>query len=265
MKSDISLLLLATLRIYRDCVQDAVRGVWRNWRMLLVHLSYFVLISIIAPLSMLFGGLAGGFILGMFFAVLLGHYLLTVSAAVEGDVLSFSETKSRAFEYFSPTLSVLFALFLIKLLSSSLFGSAEQYWLQLCVSLFVAVLFNPLSEVIYLRPSTMGEMFATSLEFIRENFVEWFLPILLLLLPLALLLSQGSAFAIFLGYFTSDPLHIISGFFLSFAGVSALLVSLPVLVVIVPLLYLLMTFRGQLYLRLSQSTRRKRIYMERNS
>lgn len=265
MKSDFALLLQATLRIYRESFQDAVRGVWRNWRMLLVHFSYFLAISLLAPLSMLFGGLAGGFILGMFFAVLLGHYLLTVAVAVEGEVLSFEECKSRAFEYFSPTLSVLFAMFIIKLLSSSLFGTEERYWLQLCVSLFVAVLFNPLSEVVYIRPSMMTEMFLSSLEFVKENFIEWFLPILLLLAAIALFLPGSSSLAIFLGFFTSDPLHLISAFFLMFSGLEGLLFSLPFLVLIVPLLYLFMVFRGQLYLRLSQSTKRKRIYMERNA
>ncbi len=265
MKSDFSLLIQATLKIYQESLLDAFRGVSRNWRMILVHLLYLVLIGLLIPLSMMFGSLAGSFILGLFFAVLLGHYLMTVSGAVEGDVLYFEEAKSRAFELFSPTLSALFALFIIQILSSSLFGTPEKYWLRTCVGLFVTVLFNPIPEVIYHRPSTMTEMFATSFEFIRENFVEWFFPVVVFLLPIFLFMPSDMAVSLMLGYFTSDPLHIISSVFLSFGGVLNVLLSLPLLLVMVTLLYFLMVFRGQLYTRLSGSTRRKRVYQQRHS
>lgn len=260
-QADFTLLIRATAKIYRDSLSRAFQGVVKNWRMLAVHFSYSLLLMAAMPVAGLFGPFAGGFIMGMLLAIILGQYLATVRAAVEGDQLRFSEIKDTIFELFSPVISVLFALWILFLLVEAVFGSPELRWLRAVVALFVTVFFNPIVEIIYCRPSSGPEMFGQSIEFIKENFIEWFLPVFLIGLLLAVV-KPGSVVPLAVLLFTTPPLRLIENIFLA-GGAGAVMGNLLAVLLFIFGLYFVLAFRGCLYLALSGSTRRKRIYQER--
>lgn len=161
-REDLYYLGRATLKIYRDSVVEAVRGCLLNWRMTLVHLLYLVLCSVVMRFAVLFGQVAAGFIVGLFLAVVLANYFFSIAAAVNKEKLEFRELWSRGFELFSPTLGVLFTLFILTYVSSLALSSPEMLWVKAVLNLFIAVLFNSLPEVIYTKPGGIIEMFGES-------------------------------------------------------------------------------------------------------
>lgn len=261
-QSDLQILAFATARLYRDALVEACRGVVLNWRMIGVHFLYLLGFAIIAPLVP--GGLAGGFMLGLLLAVVLGNYFLTVAAAVEGERLELKEVWERGFDHFSPILTILFAFFLVELLAGALFSGEESRWLKAVVNLLLTILFNPLPEIAYQRPSMMGDMFREALEFIKENFIEWFLPAGILLGLLALFHPE-TALVLIISLTTVNPFRLIEQFILVVSRFEVLIGSLVILLLFLCFMYLVFTFRGLLYQKLSKSSRRKRIYQARHS
>jgi hypothetical protein len=252
----------ATLRIYRSALIDATHGFLLNWRMLFVHLGCLFAFSFLTRLALFFGPYAGGFVLGLVVALVLSLYLYTVAAGVSREQLQFREAAQHGFELFGPTLSVLFAFFLLNITADLITRSPEVMWLRMVVNLLLAVLFNCVPEVIYQRPSGMGTMFAESFEFMRENFVEWFLPLLVLLLPLGVI-KQGAVLTLGITLLTINPLEMIQSFMLWFSDPLLLVGYWWLTITLLFCAYFSFIFRGQLYRQLSSSTRRKRIYQER--
>ncbi len=260
--SDFRLLAMATLKIYQRAASRACAGCLLNWRMLFVHLGGLALFAVLGGAAQLMGPIAGGFAAGLLLAVLLGAYFFTVSGAVLLEKLEFIEIKSRGFSLFAPVLSVLFSFFLLSIAVNLVFAQGGSAWIAAVFNLLIAVFFNPLPEIIYLHPSRALDMFSESIEFIMENFIEWYLPFVLLLLPVALfrpeaLLAVGIAAA------TTNPFRFLEKFILLFGDFSLLLHSAGVIMVLLVCCYFVFAFRGALYRELSASTRRKRIYQER--
>ncbi|MCB0325375.1 MAG: hypothetical protein KDD69_17450 [Bdellovibrionales bacterium] len=260
--SDTVILVQSTLKLYRDAITEAAAGVLLNWRLLGLHFCYLLLFAVLAPIAGMFGGLAGGFLVGMVLALVLGNYLATVSAAVQKERLQYREAFERGMELFSPLISVLFALFLLNLLLGFVLKGPESMWIRASINLFITVLFNPIPEVIYHRGGLMGELFAESLEFVKENFIEWFLPALLFVLPL-LLLSSEAVLPTVLFVLTTNPLYLIERLLMHFSSPGLLLLEAPLVALVLAILYFLMTVRGVLYGKLATSSRRKRIYQAR--
>jgi hypothetical protein len=260
--TELGYLARATLRIYKSAFIDAAYGCLLNWRMLFVHIGCLLVFSFLTRLALFFGPYAGGFVLGLVVALVLSLYLYTVAAGVGREQLQFREVPQHGFELFGPTLSILFAFFLLNITADLLTRSPEMTWLKLVVNLLLAVLFNCMPEVIYLRPSGMGQMFAESFEFMCENFVEWFLPFLVLLVPLGAI-KQGTVLTLGVTLLTINPLQMIESFMLWFSDPSLLLGYWWLTVLLLFCAYFAFIFRGQLYRQLSSSTRRKRIYQER--
>ena len=261
----LNILLLATLKIYVAALGEAWRGMILNWRCLVLHLLFLVAFWILAPVALLFGAMAGGFILGLILALLFAAYLATVSAAVQRERVDFREAWGRATELFSPVISVLFILFILNIFAGMALSSPDKLWLRQSLNLIVTVLFNPLPEIIYLSPGvgrgSGTAAFAESFEFIKENFVEWFIPFLVCLSPL--LLQDPAGFkSVLIFVFTTSPINILQIFFLTFSGPGILSFGLGALLII-PALYFIFIFRGVLYKELAGTTRRTRIYRAR--
>jgi hypothetical protein len=125
------------------------------------------------------------------------------------------------------------------------------------VTLILLVILNPIPEVIYLGRSDGLGMFQESLDFLRENWLEWFLPLLLLTI-----LSLGFPLPFM------SPLQVGQlGFpFMSAAGLlTGSIESLFWNVLGMLLLFALMVFRGLLFRALFGSSRRQRIFRSRFS
>jgi hypothetical protein len=262
MRSEQAILFSAMIKMYRRVFVDSISRCLKHWQFLILHLSYFLVVSLCSGVASSVGGLAGGFFLGMFIAVILGSYFLTISLAVQDEKTSLKEVAQRSFELFGPVINVLFALFIFKIIGQFVFVSPQTQWLEKVMNLLITILLNPVPEMVYQRPSGLLEMCADSFEFIKENSVEWFLPLFVLLLPLFFLLPFSLRDSLIF-FTTTNAFDLLEIMFLNFADLRLLASYAPYYLGFLFFTYFLFVFRGLLFQELSSSSRRRRIYQAR--
>ena len=244
--------------MYQTALLEAGKAWLTNWRVIFLHIALLLIASIVVPLTMAFG-MAGGFAAGLLLALLVSCYLGSVASAVDNDRLILSEVWPKTAQLFGPVIGVMFIFFLFDMLFGAIL---QQGFVVAVVGLLMAVLFNVLPEVIYQRTNHSLQLFADSFEFMRENFVEWLVPFIVVGLPLFLI---SKATAVSLGFMLAmvNPIRLLEFLLLAFHATGNW-VSLGVgLCIGLGVVYYVFIFRGVLYRELAASTRRKRIYQER--
>lgn len=260
--SETKTLVRATLRLYRTAAADTLRGIRRTWPALAAHLGLIVVAALAAGLLAGSQTFAGGLLLGFFFAFLVAAYLSTVEAAVLQEPFHFRDLFPRAQQLFSPTISALFVLFVLNFILDRTLASEESRWLRMMANLVIAVLFNTLPETIYLVRGGFSELFGQSYAFIRENFIEWMLPWVMVLASLLLFYEPRTILGLLIIITTTNPMTMMST---GIAVGAALLrppffYAVPLVLLVV---YVLLIFRGNLFRALGTSSRRSRAYKER--
>ena len=255
------LLALARLTgvMYWHALRDSFRALLKNWWAVLLPLPYgvafFVVHFVVQPL-----GMVGGLILGLLGALLLTHFLTFIRAGVSDERLTLRGSIDETKELFSPVISVLFVLWIVSMVIGYFADLSAQgafpSWIVMLFNLLLVTLFNPLLEIVIFGGRRDLEAFSASLEFVRENAVEWFAPLVLILLV----------------FVSADPREMLTtlvgnGLFNFFyqllgRGVAAILSPTTLLsfALFSALLSTILMFRGALYLRLARSSRRKRLY-----
>ena len=182
----------ATLLVYLDAARDAWRGLRRNW-----YWSLLLLVDGVAviPLSMLAGALLGptpgGFALGLFWTLVLANIFAIVEATVRSQRLSLRELWQETKVLFFPVMGVLFVLFGVQLALGLLAGQPEHEFMRILLSGAILICFNALPEVLYQQRLDSLSTYRESLEFLKDNGVEFLLVQLVLLLPLFLVAPAG--------------------------------------------------------------------------
>ena len=258
---DEKVLFKETLRMYGDCALDAFRSLLKNWRIIPASIAAFVIFIISVVLFGRFG-LAGGFLLGIVNIVLLTLYYRWISECVRKNFLSWREYLEFDYALFSSVINTAFILFMGLFVLESLTRGLNLLWFVLCVKLAVFILFNAVPEVIYMRgaPGTMA--FASSYEFVRENWIEWFLPLVVFLTPVLVkspvavlfMLSSGDPMLPVIKFIQAFAPDFSMGFTSGPAGVILLLFSIAAAT-------WFMIFRGFLFRELETGSRRQRAYI----
>jgi len=203
---------------------------------LLIPVTIGVLLAnvLIAMAAGLFGFMAGLFLL-IADGALLGAYLYALEQVIRYRKLRARDLQDGVQVYFRRTVIVLMignlAMYALSILSGILGALGIPLMLAAALGAFVSL--NPLPEMLYLRHYSEGESLSRSYEFITENWLDWFVP----LLPMMLLAFGGG----FLGNLLMPGLG-----------------TLPGLLVQAVVLPFLMVYRGFLFDLLSKSSRRKR-------
>jgi len=253
--------------LYRDALGQTLASLRRGW-------IGVVAIYVYAMALQLAGGVAGvlpiplvaGLLLGLADALAVGALLALVQQAITGSVLGFGDVRDALGAYFWDVISVGFILWIPFML---LAGLAPPLVLA-SVSLLAAVFLNPLPEVIYqVRTASPIENLVESARFVQQQWIEWFLPTVLVAAPLGSFLFFASADA-------SGLLRggLSFGRFLLLPTLLALrtaeLLGLPagaggvVVAVGAPLLtFAVLLFRGHLFAMLAGSSRRQRMFRRR--
>jgi len=259
------LLVKATARIYGRSFVDAFHGVRLNWWMPFLHIGYLFAVGVVTFVALFFGRMLGGFIVGFFLCAVVASYLSTVSSAVNKERFLLKEMWNDMVGLFSSVLWVLFCFYILEYLADIAFRGNDVAIVRMGLNLLIAVLFNAIPEAIYVGRAYGMESFQESVEFVFENVVEWFFPVVAVLLAL-LLFVPGLSIGPFMVLVSVNPLQLMESAFM-FSGLALrphqLLISGGWLVVFLFLMYYIFAFRGVLYRELARSTRRKRIYQER--
>lgn len=265
-------LLTPLLALYRDALRSTGQSLRRGWIAMLALVGFaalFVGITRMAgPL-----GMAGGFILGAANALLVGATLHLIEQSLSGArTLQFQDILDSFGHYFWDVIGVGFVLWL-PIMALDMGTQANPYgqFLSSACLVLLFILLNPAPEVIYqVRHDSPLDVFKTSYEFVLENWIEWFLPFGLLMLPVVLSpaglrefvsvssrLGRGAGLDFF--QLLILPFTVLGGWF-SYLGFPADAYWILAILLTPPVAMSILLFRGHLFALLHGSSRRQRLF-----
>ncbi|MBS2030965.1 MAG: hypothetical protein JST54_23890 [Deltaproteobacteria bacterium] len=226
------------LRVYGECLArvpgDIARNVWVLILPVLASIAFAVLGSLLGAL-----GIVGGFIMGLVECAIFASFLYFLDEVVSRSPTHIRELLTSVKRYFWPVMNVLFVLWIAQLvLGMVLSGLPNGGVIQMGIALVLFILLNATPEVIYQRRAWNGmDVIMGSVNFIQENWIEWFIPNL----------AFGAAAVFGVGPLASLLAMALGGFGLVATGVIVGALLMPVMV-----------FRGHLFRALDGSSSRAR-------
>ena len=261
---DWTALINATNAIYRNAAQETLSRIRDSWWVSLLPFLYTPLIFLSA---MIFSqmGLAGGLLVGLVMALCTGSYLYFIDGTVHGQRVNASDLLDSWRPHFGSVITILFFMTIVRMLFTFVGYGAASGTGYFLLHLVLPIVLSPIPEIIYQGRSEGFAMPQESIEFLRENSVEWFLPLLgivVLLSAVTGIAPSGLAASLFFPLdMLAVPMQIGRTQFLAFPvgfwnTMPALLWALFASVIV----YVLMVFRGLLFKELASGTRRQRIF-----
>jgi hypothetical protein len=232
----------ATLWIYRVALKRTLELLAANWGIIFAPLAYSLILSAAAALAARLGFI-GGFIMTAVSAACASSGLFLVENVVRMGKFDLNDFFKGFTVYLWEILGIAFILWIpMTLLRQVAYSTEDGPLIVLAIQLLLYVVLNPVPELIYQSRASGLALLSASYEFIVENWIEWFLPNVLITAAGYLLLGWLDAPAAYLPSFFR--------FFLLFSIFGLLLTFL-------------MIFRGLLFSELAGSTRRSRAYRYR--
>ena len=226
----------------------------KNWFIIFTGIIYTLLnIIIYSIMDTIFSGplyILSGIVAAIITSAMISNYLYLLFNIINYNRVTLDDFRDGFLYFLRKLYGVLFIAYVARLLLSYLSpilgGLRPLVGPLIYLSLFV--LLNPLPETIYLKYYNSWESIVESLEFMRENWLNWSLPNIVFMTLLYKITGRG-----YINIFTT---HISFGF--NFEMRAILMYLLAQLI-----FSIMMIYRGHLYKLLSTSTRRKRIFMKK--
>ena len=179
------------LRLYLDGVRRAFRGIGKSpWTLFLplIYAAAFLAAGILVnPL----GSMVGGFLLNIFFDMLVSSLLYFVAQTVQLTPSKPRELKESLLAYFWPVVSFGFIYWIAQfLVHNALKEQANGEKIELALGAVAFVLLNVVPEVIYQKtPVDTGfsrgiAIVTGSVNFIQKHWIEWLIPNVLIVVGL---------------------------------------------------------------------------------
>ncbi|KAB3534371.1 hypothetical protein F8154_09115 [Alkaliphilus pronyensis] len=236
----------------KSIVKDTVVSLSRNWLIIFMGLFYSLATIILYSVLQYFWILAG-IVLIIATSGLISNYLYLLNCIITRNKFTFQDFKDGFTAYLRKVWGILFVfwvaslgfdLLVVPILSSFISPVA----IRLMTTFLIFIFLNSLPEAIYQKYYNPWETIKYTMEFIKENWIEWIIPNIILLAVLFfftgnllnLMLSRFSLLGIFLNT-GSIILYLLGQLWLSFV----------------------MIYRGYLFNVLSTSNRRKRLFMRK--
>lgn len=263
-------MVTVTVMLYRKVLQKTWQSLLRGWVVVVAVVGFVVILAAAAELASSLG-MAGGFLLGAVNAFLVGATLSLIEQSISySRTLTIRDVLNSFGHYFWDVIGVGFVLWL-PLMALDMGMQANPYgqFLSYAVLLLLFLLLNPAPEVIYqVRHDSPLDVIKSAYDFVMENWIEWFLPIALLLIPILLSpmglrsffsLSSHVGRGAGLDFFQILvlPFTILGGW-LDYAGIPSSVSWYLMLFLTPPLAVAMLLFRGHLFASLSGSSRRQR-------
>lgn len=242
------------LNINKETLKKTFISLKDNWVIIFSGIVYTILTTLIfTTIFTLFTGvlsLIAGIIAAVVSAALISNYLYLLYKVINYGKIKLQDFKD-GFTYF---LRKVYGVFFFAWIGSyllSIVGRAigpNIIALNAIISLSILVLLNALPETIYLKSLDPMDSIVYSLDFMKENWLNWLIPNVLLYLSIYIVTGK-----IITNLFATS---ISGGIFFGGANIIVYLIG--------QLLFsFTMIYRGHLYKLLSTSTRRKRMYMRK--
>lgn len=260
-------LFTSTVHLYRDAIRATGRSIMRGW-VIIFAVIVFTLIMWLTGMVARPLGMLGGFIMGAVNALLIGATLSLIAQAIQGlRGITVRDVLDSMGHFFWDVISVGFVLWIpTMLLDTSLQANPNSQFLVTACLLLIFILLNPAPEVIYLtRHDSPLDVLKRSYDFVLENWIEWFLPMALILAPLGLSLffqlssRLGRGAGLDFIQLLLVPFTVLTTW-LTDLGISEELTGSIGLLLTPPLSVGMLLFRGHLFVALSATSRRQRLY-----
>ena len=265
-----SRILAETLELYRNAFRKTGQSLARGWMTMVAVVGFGFLLVLAAQIASPLG-MAGGFLLGAANALLVGATLSLIEQSIShARALTFHDILGSVGHYFWDVIGIGFILWLpLMALDMSMQTNPFGQLLSYAVLLLLFLLLNPAPEIIYqVRHNSPLDVFKTSYEFVLENWIEWFLPFVLILIPIVLSpmgvqsffsLSSRVGRGAGLDFFQLLVLPFtILGSWLDYIGISPSISWYLGLLFTPPLAVAMLLFRGHLFASLHGVSRRQR-------
>lgn len=231
--------------------KKAFRGLIKNWLIVFTGLAYSTILFLGTLISPLFWILSRLFLL-IVSSALVSNYLYLLEQIIDRDRFSLQDFKEGFLIYLRKVWSVYFIGFVVLLgldifLRPVIAGIVGPFAYHFGLVFLLVFLLNALPETIYQKSYNGWESIKYSVDFIKEHWIEWYLPNIFLIG--ILMLITGSALinvfdnVVSLNTITRGPfgiiLYLIGQLWFSY----------------------MMIYRGFLYQLLNTSSRRKRLFM----
>ena len=157
----------------------------KNWPIIFTGLFYSTA-TIIVSMSLGYFGILGGIISIIVTSALISNYLYLLNTILNRGYFNFQDFKDGFTPYLSKIWSILFIGYVAKLIlnfvSPMLVSFIGPDALGLIITFLTFMLFNPIPEVTYQKHYGPGETIMYSINFVKDNWVEWFVPNIILLI-----------------------------------------------------------------------------------
>lgn len=240
--------------VNKSVLDKTLKSFTKNWMIIITGIVYTVMNLIaINILGILFAGplsVLSGIAFALLRSVIASNYLYLLFNIVNYNSLTIDDFKNGFNYYLRKIYGIFFVLYIIQLLLSmvsSVFGSFGNSLIMI-ISLVSAVALTALPETVYLKQYDAWESIVYSLNFLKENVINWVIPNLIFYLAIYLITGEIllEIFNVNVGFdFSMNPISMIS------------------YVLAQTVFSFMMIYRGHLYKILSTSTRRKRMFMKK--
>ncbi len=263
-------ILTETLLLYRSAFHKTGQSLVRGWMTIVAVVGFGFLLMLATQIASPLG-MVGGFLLGAVNALLVGATLSLVEQSIShARALTIKDLVASVGHYFWDVIGIGFILWL-PLMALDLSMQANPYGQLISYGalLLLFLLLNPAPEIIYqVRHDSPLEVLKTSYEFVLENWIEWFLPFAIILIPIVLsptglqsFFSLSSRVGRGAGLDFSQvlvlPFTILAGW-LDYMGIPSSVGWYLGLLFTPPLAVAMLLFRGHLFASLHGVSRRQR-------
>lgn len=260
--NDLGLLVRATLHIYRQAAADASRALARNsWAIILLP-AFSVLIGLAARLASGLG-MAGGLLVYLALAAATSAFLSILEGAVGKESVQPSDLAESFGRYVGSVVGLFFVFYVIQILLSLITQqNPSMLWVAIAIDALLFLVCNPLPELVYQGRREGLALVDDAVQFMRENSVEWLVPVAVMLLPFFLAgLPMGVVAMTEMGPSSALGLltNLVEGWLPDAGGVARW--AAPLLASAI--LCWVMMFRGFLFKALDRSGRRQRVFEAR--
>lgn len=240
--------------INKNILLKTINSFKKGWVILFTGIVYTILNLIIYSLlgTILIGPLSilSGIITALITSAFISNYLYLIYCVINYDRVTINDFKAGFTYFLRKMYTVLFLAYLGNLLLIVVVravGSGGTL-LLLIVYFTVFIMLNALPETIYLKSHSSWESVVYSIEFMMDNWLNWFIPNII--------------FYVLLYFLTGN---IVTNLFSTHLSFNMMFDFRYILVYLIgqAIFTFMMIYRGHLFKLLSTSTRRKRMFMNK--
>ena len=232
-------ILQITWWLYSAALLRSWQCVRKNWIVSFAPLAYGIVLSGAGMVVWRFG-IIGGLLMGLIAQACVSSGLHLIGNMVNSGKADLDDFLRGFTVYLWELLGIAFILWIpMRLAAMALAGVPNGGLIYLMIQIALYVFLNPVPELIYQSRTSGLELLSASYSFIVENWIEWFIPNIVLTILGYFLLQLVAALVVGL-----------PGFMQSFVQVFGLGLCLTYF----------MVFRGFLFVELHGTTRRSREY-----